>query len=75
MTTSGVAIGRKISRFVAAAAAEAVAGQGEGGHRAEDGGDERWRAGRSSGDSASESHMPATPQGFFQASRENWFQV
>ena len=41
MTTSGVAIGMKISRLVARARPEPVAAQREGDHRAEHGGDER----------------------------------
>ena len=43
MTISGVAIGRKISSVVAAAAAEAVPDQRERHQRAEDGGDHAWR--------------------------------
>ena len=74
MTTSGVAIGRKISRFVVLRAAEAVAHQREGDHRPEDRGHER----RDQPDLDARDERGAdagTPHRSVQASSENSFQL
>ena len=74
MTTSGVAIGMKISRLVADAAAETVPAEGERDHRAEDGRHQRC-------DDAdleaqpSDSQIPCAPHGLVHAAVENSFKL